>query len=104
MRNRLLFLLTLAAALSLALAACGEKKLDTEKAEEKIKEGIVKQTSGQVPVQSVDCPKDREIKKGDTFTCKVIGTNGKAGAVTVVQQDDKGNITYRGNLQALVKQ
>jgi Domain of unknown function (DUF4333) len=87
---------------ALAGAGCSEQ-IDTAKAERSIKTGIESKTSGGVPVRSVSCPKDVEVKKGKSFDCTVTGTNGKKATITVVQTDDKGNVTYSGNLAALVE-
>ena len=78
---------------ALVLTGCGDKKLDTDKLEGKIKDGIEKQTG--VKVRKVDCPDDVKVKKGDTFTCKAITVTGQVANVKVTQQDDKGNVRYQ---------
>lgn len=79
---------------ALAFAGCGDKKLDTDKLEGKIKDGIEKQVSG-VKIKSVDCPSDVKVKKGDTFNCKATTQSGQTANVKVTQQDDKGNVNYQ---------
>ena len=79
---------------ALALAGCGDKKLDTDKLEGKIKDGIENQVSG-VKIKSVDCPSDVKVKKGDTFNCKATTASGQTANVKVTQQDDKGNVNYQ---------
>jgi hypothetical protein len=92
--------IALALALALALAGCS-KKIDTDKAERSIKAGLQSKTGGRVAIASVTCPDDVDIDKGKRFDCTVKGTNGRTGTVTVVQTDDKGSVTYSGNLSAL---
>jgi outer membrane murein-binding lipoprotein Lpp len=102
MRARRFFTVSGAVVATAALAGCSST-IDSDKAESEIQKGIERQSSGQIPVKAVDCPDDVEAKKGDTFQCTVTGDNGKTGPVTVVQKDDEGNVTYSGNLQALVQ-
>ena len=90
-RHRLLILLLAVGALG--LAGCGDKKLDTDKLEGKIKSGIEKQAG--VKIKSVDCPDNVKVKKGDTFNCKATTQTGQSANVKVTQQDDKGNVNYQ---------
>ena len=91
--TRYRLLLPLLGAGALALAGCGDKKLDTGKLEGKIKAGIEKQAG--IKIKSVDCPSDVKVKKGNTFKCKAHTTTGQTAIVTVTQQDDKGNVSYQ---------
>ena len=91
-RHRLV--LPVIAAGALAFAGCGDKKLDTDKLEGKIKDGIEQQVSG-VKIKSVDCPSDVKVKKGDTFNCKATTNSGQSANVKVTQQDDEGNVNYQ---------
>jgi hypothetical protein len=86
--------------IALAVAGCS-KKIDTDKAERSIKAGLEGKTGGRVAIASVTCPDDVGVKKGKRFDCTVKGANGRTATVTVVQTDDKGNVTYSGNLAAL---
>jgi hypothetical protein len=95
----LLLLLVLPALIAVGCA----KKIDTSKAERSIKAGLESKTSDGLRIASVTCPKDVEVKKGATFTCTVKGKNHQTARVTVVQHDDKGNVTYSGDLTALVQ-
>jgi hypothetical protein len=90
-RHRLL--LPLLAVGAFAVTGCGDKKLDTDKLEGKIQDGIEKQAG--VKIKSVDCPSDVKVKKGDTFTCKATTNSGPKANVKVTQQDDKGNVNYQ---------
>jgi Domain of unknown function (DUF4333) len=83
----------LLAAGALAVAGCGDKKLDTGKLEGKIKDGIEQQAG--VKIKSVDCPDDVEVKKGDSFNCKATTTSGQTANVKVSQRDDEGNVNYQ---------
>jgi hypothetical protein len=88
--------------IALALAGCS-KKIDTDKAERSIKAGLESKPAGRVAIASVTCPDDVDIKKGKRFDCTVTGTNGRTATVTVVETDDKGSVTYSGNLSALAR-
>ena len=90
-RHRLL--VPLLAVGALAVAGCGDKKLDTGKLEGKIKEGIEKQTG--VKIRSVQCPDDVKVEKGDRFTCRATTTTNQRVVVNVTQQDDEGNVRYQ---------
>jgi hypothetical protein len=84
---------------ALAVVGCA-KKIDTDKAEQSIKAGLESKSRG-ATIASVTCPNDVDVQKGKRFDCTVKGTNGKTAIVTVLQTDDKGNVTYSGNLSAL---
>ena len=91
--TRYRLLVPLLAAGALAFAGCGDKKLDTDKLEGKIKTGIQKQAG--VKIRKVDCPSDVKVKKGNTFNCKATTTSGQTATVKVTQQDDEGNVNYQ---------
>jgi hypothetical protein len=76
----------------LLLAACGKEVVDTADAEQRIRDSVASQVKADV--RSVSCPDDVEAKKGDTFTCTATGGDGTKGPVKVLQQDDKGNVTF----------
>jgi Domain of unknown function (DUF4333) len=87
---RVLAILPLAAAL--ALAACGSKVINTDKAETEIEKGLKQQLHLQNV--SVDCPSNVKAKKGDTFNC--TAKSGKQTAkILVTQEDDNGRIRWR---------
>ncbi len=65
----------------LGFAGCGERQLNTAKVEKLIKQGFESQNLG-LKGASVTCPKDRKVKKGDTFTCQLKGFKPSAGATT----------------------
>ena len=91
--TRYRLLVPLFAAGALAVAGCGDKKLDTGKLEGKIKDGIQKQAG--VKIRTVECPGDVKVKKGDTFNCKATTRSGQTASVKVTQQDDEGNVNYQ---------
>lgn len=81
---------------ALAITGCGASVgggIDTDKAESEIRTLVEKQVGS--GVKSVSCPDDVEEKKGDVFTCEVVGTDGSKGDVTVTQKDDEGNVNFR---------
>jgi hypothetical protein len=77
---------------SLALAACGEKTLDSQAAEKAIAENIASQI-GDKP-RRVVCPDSIAAKKGGTFTCRVTRSDGRVVVVKAVQQNDKGDFVF----------
>jgi hypothetical protein len=87
---RLVAGLSLAAALF--LYGCGENTLDSKAAENAIADNIAKQI-GDRP-RSVVCPDSIAAKKGGTFTCRVIRSDGKTVLVKAVQRNDKGDFVF----------
>jgi len=87
MRTRMLLLASLA---TLALAACGETTIDSDKGETFIR-GVVTDQVG-AKVKTVSCPDDVKAVKGDMFECQVTGTDGTKGPVQVTQADAEGNV------------
>jgi uncharacterized protein DUF4333 len=81
------------ALVAVAVAACGENKLDTERAESAIRAGITRQTG--VKIASVRCPDDVEARQGDTFRCLARASNGQRARVEVTQRDDEGSVSWR---------
>jgi hypothetical protein len=85
--------LALCLALATAVGACGESKLDTERAEAAIRAGITRQTG--VKIDSVRCPDEVEARQGDTFRCLAKASNGQRARVEVTQRDDEGSVSWR---------
>ncbi len=76
-------------ALALFLAACGEKTIDTDAAEETVVDLIAEQTAFEATDMS--CPEDVEAEVGATFECTFTGPEGPYVAsveVTEVDGDD----------------
>lgn len=80
----------LAVAAVTVLAACGTKTIDAKKAEAGITKAVTEQAGARV--KEVSCPDGKEAKAGDTFTCKVVGTDGSTGNALVTEKDDKGDV------------
>lgn len=79
------------AGLALAgLAGCGTTKIDPAKAEKLITNAVTQQARAKV--KSVTCPEGKEAKKGGTFTCAVVGSDGSTGNVLVTMKDDGGAV------------
>lgn len=87
--------------LCLCLAACGEDERNEPRLLDitPIERGIAREIERDRPgtkVVSVKCPRDVELKKGDTFSCRVRGSKrGEAAVATVTQVDDQGRVRYR---------
>lgn len=73
----------------LLLGACS-KVLDMDKVESGIEDGLNEQLGVDA---DVDCPDEREAKRGDTFQCKV-SAGGDTATVRVEQKDDEGNVNW----------
>jgi hypothetical protein len=81
------------ALIAAGLAACGEAKLDTDRAETAIRSGITRQTG--VKIDSVRCPDEVQARKGETFRCVASASNGQRARVEVTQRDDEGSVSWR---------
>ena len=82
--RRLLWILV-----ALALAACGETKIDSAKLQSEIEddaagEGLV--------LDAVDCPSPK-VKEGERFSCTVT-VKGEERELEVTQRNDDGNVEY----------
>lgn len=78
---------------AVAVAACGTTTIDSGKAEDLVEKAVI--TDAGAKVKSVTCPEDKEAKKGATFTCEVVGTDGTKGDAIVTETDDEGNVRVR---------
>ncbi len=72
-------------------SGCGLFKLDHGKIEKSIQAEV--KAKG-VDLTSVTCP-SRPIKKGDTFDCDGVDTDGQKLVFHVDQTDDKGSISWK---------
>jgi hypothetical protein len=79
-------------ALAATVGACGESKLDTDRAEAAIRAGITRQTG--VKIDSVRCPDEVEARQGDTFRCVARASTGQRARVEVRQRDDEGSVSW----------
>jgi Domain of unknown function (DUF4333) len=81
-----------AAGVSLLLLVGCTKTLDTPKLESTLKADIERQAK--VSIRSIACPRDVKPKKGDTFTCAILASDGSKHHVKVSQTDDQGHVRY----------
>jgi predicted small lipoprotein YifL len=86
------FAATLAIAVTVALAACGEKTLDTGDAESEIADKIEQQRN--VRPKSIECPEDMKAKKGEEYTCTLTAPNGDELDVKLTMLDDDGKFEF----------
>jgi hypothetical protein len=70
----------------------GEKTLNVNEVQTKIKDELVKQTA--LNVNSVTCPEKIEAKAGNNFECKADTNKGDI-AIAANVTDDKGNFTWK---------
>ncbi len=91
MTNSRLFATALALAAVIALAACGEKTLDTADAEDEISDKLEGQ--GRPAPDKVECPDDMTAKKGKTYTCKLTAGEDELD-VKLTMLDDDGKFEF----------
>ena len=84
--------LALTVAAAFVVAGCGENTLDTKAVEKAIADNIARQI-GDRP-RSVVCPDSIAAKKGGTFTCRVIRSDGRTVLVKAVQRNDKVDFVF----------
>ena len=58
-----------------------------------IRSGITRQTG--VKIDTVQCPDDVEARRGETFRCVALASNGQRARVEVRQRDDEGSVSWR---------
>ena len=88
-----LLAIPLTTALVVAVAGCGEVKIDSGKAEDLARKVA---GSGTVKLTSVSCPDDIKAKKGADFECDLVYADGTKGTITIHQQDDEGSVRTAG--------
>ena len=76
---------------ALALTGCGTKVIDQGKAEKFTKQVVV---ANGAAAKSVKCPGDVEVKKGKTFKCTAVLTNGQTFKLTFQMTDSKGTVKF----------
>jgi Domain of unknown function (DUF4333) len=83
----------LASALALlALAACGDKVIDDDKAEDAVQADL--ERGLEVEVESVECPSDVEVDPGETFECTVTAASGDRATATLKIRDEEANVRF----------
>jgi hypothetical protein len=60
--------------------------------EENIHDELQRQT--QLSISTVECPGDRPLRQGDRFTCTAVTDDGMELEISVVQDDDQGNVSW----------
>jgi len=63
---------------AVVLSGCGETRIDVAKGERMILDAVREQVRAEV--KSVQCPDGLIAKRGETFRCRVTGTDGTFGA------------------------
>lgn len=81
----------LIASLVSGLSACG-KTIDPEKMENKIREEL---SAANIASESLDCPEEIVLEKGNEFECKLKLSDGKEITIEAILRDDKGNLTWK---------
>jgi hypothetical protein len=76
---------------ALALGACGERTLNTNELETKLKEQL--DASAGVSSRSVSCPEGVTAEKGKKFNCTLTAPNGDPVRVEVTLTNDQGGFT-----------
>ncbi len=84
-------------AVALAMAGCGDKVIDSSKAEGAIRSNLEKSLHHRV--SSVSCPSEQKVDPGATFTCSVDFANGKRATATLKILNKEANVSMVG-LQA----
>jgi uncharacterized lipoprotein len=82
----------LACLVAVAIAACGEKTVDTADAEDEISDQLTAQ--GRPKPKDVECPDDMKAKKGEKYTCKLTAPNGDEVNVNLTMLDDDGKFRF----------
>jgi len=80
-------------ALSVLLAGCGDRTLDTSRLETQIGKTLGNRTGFRIT--TVDCPNNVKAEKGKRFSCTVTTSRNERVAVNVVQDDDQGGVTWK---------
>lgn len=91
--NRIPLAAFAAVATTVALAGCGQTKIDNKKAEDLARKIA---NSGQIHLKSVHCPSGKTAKKGGTFDCDLEYVDGTKGTITLHMTDDKGGVRTSG--------
>jgi Domain of unknown function (DUF4333) len=73
------------------LAAC-TSTINTQELEQQIARELEAQTG--VTPSSVTCPDDVPAEAGGRFECTVTADDGSTATVSVVQEDDQGNVRW----------
>jgi len=92
-RTRKPLLLAAAGLFALASAACQTTlTLNDDQLEQQITDQFLAQT--QVALTAIDCPGDRPLQQGDTFTCTATTELDEPLTISVTQTDDQGHVNW----------
>ena len=87
-------LLGAVALFALTGAACQTTlSLNGDQLEQVITQQFQQQTG--VALASIDCPNDRPLQTGDTFTCTATTELDEALTLSVTQTDDQGHVNWQ---------
>jgi hypothetical protein len=81
------------AVFTLALAACGEKTINSDRAEETVS-NVVTEKTGFEPTD-MRCPSDVKAKTGGTFECDFTGPEGPYTASVTITEIDGEDATFQ---------
>lgn len=89
---------SLALILTVVMGGCGgtltvTRYIDVDRLETTLTDGLTEQTGA--AIESVECPDEIAMEAGDEFECTATDDQGNTGVVTVTQDDDQGNITWK---------
>jgi len=94
--NRKPLLLFAAGLFALTAAACQTTlTLDDVRLEQEITDQFQQQTN--VALTAIDCPDDRPILQGDTFTCTATTELDESLTISVTQTDNTGKVNWSVN-------
>jgi hypothetical protein len=94
MKNLKISSLLLGGLLALAAVGCNTTlTLDDQALEGKISQDYEAQIG--VGLTTVDCPSDRPLQQGDTFTCSATTEQGENLVITVTQTDSAGTVHWQ---------
>lgn len=89
------YLIVLIAVLAVSLTGCEFSvggNLDMEEVETGISDGLEEQLD--VEIESVDCPEEVKMEKGNDFECTATDSEGSSATISVVQTNDDGNLDW----------
>jgi Domain of unknown function (DUF4333) len=84
--------LVLALAVVAGLVTGCTATIQAESLERQIADELEAQTG--VTPSAVDCPDDVPVEAGGRFECTATADDGSAATITVIQEDDQGNVRW----------
>jgi hypothetical protein len=80
------------AVLAAGIAACGEKTVDKDSAEETVANVVAEQTGFEA--EDVECPEDVKAEADEKFTCTFTGPEGPYEADVTITEVDGDNAVF----------